>query len=392
MAGTLDEFATTGGAEHIPSTSLGYRIDFGAELWSPGLTTLVEDISGDLVTEGSSVSYQGNSPVRHTGSLRWGNEHDWVHNRLKLLCSLTSMRDGETRTYTLGYYIADTTSRVMDTDDAPVTTALYDLTTQLDSAIGQSYYVAAGTNAATAIVELLARQGQWGRFEPADARTPIVMDCLVTPTDAVLTKGRVWPISDANTWRRALNHLAAVGSYRQPWVNRQGVLVVDPQIGTSVSVVLPTGAFTVLGEGARYTNDIYQAPNQWIGVGATADAGSEPTVIVTAQDVEETRGAHSFERRGLRVVRKVYELDAAPDGASLDASTLTFQEQLRKLVTADREVTERVSFKCAPMPVFWHSDIIELTDLGLAGRWRVASWSLPFNGGDMSVEVIRVRA
>lgn len=398
MTGTLNELATQGGAEHIPSVSLNYQVDFSAELWSADLSTLVADISADLVVDGSVVSYDGSASPRHTASLRWGEDYsyrhsrpddpNWGQHRLKLLCSLTNLKDGEVRTYSLGYYFVETSSQVVRTVYDPTTTACYDLTTQLDTPIGHTWYAAGGTQVDDAIRDLLEAQGQWGRYAPAGAADPVTMGFRLSPTEAVLAGGRVWPLGEANTWRRVLNRLAEEGGYRMPWVDRDGVLVVDGQFGTAATVVLPISDWTVVREGARVTTNVHGAPNQWVGVGVVAD--SETTVIVTAQDVPAEVGAHSFEARGNRIVRKVYQLDQAEEDDTLSADAPAFQRHLTRLVSADREHTTTLDLRMAPMPVFWHSDIVEFWDAVGGGNWRVTKWSMPLDASDMSVTAVRI--
>lgn len=400
ISGTRESIRGAPGAEHISSVSLNYQVDFHAELWSPDLKSMAADISCDLSTSGSSISYTGDQEVRHTANLRWGRDHsydpdnpdkpDWGRNRLKLLCRLTNMKDDISYTYPLGFYFVESVSKVLDTADDPITTSCYDLTAQLDTTIGETYYVPDGTSIFSAIRELLSNQGQWGRYQASGVDTPTTMSYFISPSEANIEKGRVWQIDDNTTWRRVLNRLADEGGYRIPWVDREGTLIIDGQYGTATTVTLPTGGFTVLGEGSRYTTGIHKAPNQWIGIGVVAEERGKTGLIVSAQDINIADGLHSFEARGKRVVRRVYHLDIGDEEGELSADNTAFQRQMLRLVNADREETEKVDLKLAPMPVFWHSDVVEFDDLDIDGKWRVSNWSLPLDGSDMSVGAIRV--
>lgn len=393
MSGSLNQLSTAGGAEHIPSVSLDYAVDFHCELWSPDLAHMVEDISDSMSVEDSNISYQADADVRHSAQLRFDERHDWNGNRVKLLCSLTNHKDGEVRTYSLGFYFAEVTSQVLDSLSDPYTVELFDLTTQLDNPIGFSYYIANNSNIGEAIRSLLAAQSQWNRFLPDDANDPITVGYRISPTEAHLVNGRVWRLSEANTWRRVLNRLCDDGGYRSPWLDRDGQLVVEFQYGTAQTVVLPEDHFAVVAEGATLTTDIYRAPNQWIIVGVVAGeagGGGQPTTIIGYQDLDASAGPHSFEARGRRVVRKVYAVDVGADGTTVTASEESLQRHAARLVGQDKEANERVSFRMSPMPVLWHNDLIALPDYDLDGLWRVQSWRLPLDGGDMNVEAVKV--
>lgn len=396
--GTLTEISGTTTPDSVLADSLSYEIDFHAELWSPDLKAMLLDISSDLTTAGSTVSYDGNREVRHTATLRFGRDYsydetepnrpDWGRNRLKLLCSLTNAKTGKREVYSLGFYIVETTSKVLDSDDNTVTASCYDLTTQLDAPIGYSYVVEDGTPVFDAIRTVMEDQGQWGLYEPKDETVddPITLDYFLSPSDSNIVKGRVWGLGEESTWRRVLKELAAEGGYRNPWIDREGTLVIDGQYGTAPTVSLPHGDFSVFGEGSRVTTDVFEAPNQWIGIAVLGGEEGVYGLVSSLQDIELEKGAHSFEGRGKRVVRRVYQLDVTEEEGDVSTRTAAFKRQFTRLVNDDREVTRRVDFVCAPMPLFWHSEIVDLTNHGVDGKWRVTAWRLPLDGTDMTVQ------
>lgn len=398
---TLDWLDDRDTDEGISDGSLVYDIDLRAELWEPDLSAPFEDVSEWLSLTGSSITYADRAAVRHTARLRWSGTVDWNAYRIKLFVDVRDRESGSTHTAAMGVYAVDQWHETLGTDPATYETECVDLMALLDQPVGITYTVPTGTSYPVAIKDAVEAASQWNRFEPAGADAPVgpSVRVAVNDDDAYVVGSRIAPLGEQHTWLDIISHLCEGAGYRQPWIDRDGIIVVDAQRSTAETIQsYADSPLTVLAEGARVTTDLRLRPNQWVIYGELVEPTIEgpahaSTLLLTHTDLPAATGEHSFDARGRRVLRKVYALDAAAQRADLAAGyerSTAFTRAAARLIDADREATRRIAMRIAPTTRLWHDDVIWLRSAGGgSGYWRVTDWSLPFTGAPMTVRAVR---
>lgn len=407
MAGTLDALDDRDADETITRRALATKLDLRVELWHPDLSGPFEDISEWVSLTGSSLAYDDRASVRHTGTLRFDAEVDWNAYRLAVYVDIANVETGGTHTAAMGVYLVDGWRQVIGTEPRQYDVDIVDLMAVLDTPIGATYAVAAGTSYRQAIIDVAAAAGGWSRFEPAGAAAPLAppVEVAADTTDAYVVGSRIIELGGGHTWLDVLSHLAEGGGYRQPYSRRDGTIVVDAarELATTTTISSAT-AHPVVGVNIERTTDLRLRPNQWVIVGqvidpSVASPGQTETMLLTHTDLQTTTGEHSFTARGRRVVRRVYQLDApatSSDVAGGYERSSVFARAAARLVEADREAVESLRFSLTPTTTLWHNDVIELPEVaaaghfGVEGRWRVTDWQLPLDGRPMTVRATKV--
>lgn len=390
--------------------SLSMRVGLRATLLSPDMLP-VRDISYALIPEMCSISYDASRNVRTTAELTFNTDEDrhdfpldlwmprpkldWFGHRVLLTMVLTDEETGHVGYKNVGVYVIDQLRTSRDLGDSYFTAQAYDLFALLDTAVGYSFSVDEFTVISDSIREALASFGQWlpTEDEPSSMPpAPSTVDFSVAHADVRWLNSRVWRISEGMTWLRMIRQMCEEGGFRAPWMDRDGVLVVDRGGGLDTTIELPAGKFNVVGTEVSEEIDYWGQPTEWIFVAndphpkAPLPDGSVGFLRFTHTEVDE------FLRRGRRRVKRLVQSGAnyGPDDEESSAETFAveFQEQALREFDQDQAAKSRVRFTMIPNPDLWHADVVKLPHDGR--KWLVQRWDLPFDGQDMRVEAVEV--
>lgn len=387
--------------EHPISTSLDWTIELRATLLNPDLS-VKEDITKALVPEDCSIQYDVSRRIRSTAVLVTNREVDWFNHKVKLTMHITDNETGETRHGHLGVYIVETIQNSLDRNDEHITCQAYDLFSVMDTPIGFNYTIDENTTYPNAIRKVLDDMASWYGNQEAQPVSeydpPIGVPYSVSYGSSAIPPfiigSRVWLTSQSYTWLSVIETLAKEAGYRKPWINRDGIFVIDEAKDFSPNIVLPSGDYEVIDPEIDEVKDAWSQPNQWIMIAQTADpdvplpSGNDTitTYVRTNKHVSESIGSYS--ERGRRLVRSVQSwATVAKTQTELDDK---FERQARRIIEEEIQGGHRIKFKMVPNPGFWHNDIIQLPDVTGSDKWLVQKWSINFNGDNMNVEAIKV--
>jgi len=350
-------------------------VDVGADLLDAD-GTLLEDVSADVVPAGQIV-YGAYRTIHRTCQVQLARELSWGTVRLRPWMDLTA--GGVTVRTFLGVFLLDTPVRQVDESSDPVWQADgYDLLAALDSPVGATYQVAAGTGLQTAVEAAVAAAG---------VVAPVV---LTEVGDAPATaEGLTWALRDGVTWLRVVNDLLDQAGYRSLRADEAGRFRSQPYRPPTLRPVEwvydATASDTTVVPDAAVEQDLFDVPNRWVFWVDDPERG-EPTAGTTLYEVvNQSDGVTSIDQRG-RIISAVHATEAA-DFASLVAAGDAQVERARQS-SASATVT------VGPNPLHGHFDIVRLTwpAAGVAGRWQVVGWTLPLDGSDMTLELRKVDA
>ena len=354
-------------------------VDFGVELLDASLN-LVADISADVA--GGTVHRDNLAAVHGTVDLTISRQLAWGRDRVRPFMLLSSATAGVTRCrFNLGVYLLMTPATPLA--ETPITVAVvgYDQLHLLQDNIGDSYFVAAGSNVLTAVRAALTAAG---------ITAPVLLDS--TASASVLASDLAFPLtsSASPTWLQVVNALLATISYRGIWCDQDGNFRSEPYVNPSARPVewvfkvgdLLTG---VVATDRTVVSDVWGTANWWRFVAnGLAAAPLELVVGVSTNNGQYTvqntaTGLSSQASVGRIVHAPVRFLDAVND-ASLQA-------QGDAIVAADKRTTEVLTLKVSPMPIFWHFDVSVISDsaLGSDRKTQTRSWALPLDGSDADV-------
>jgi hypothetical protein len=331
---------------------------------------LVADISTDLA--GGDVSRQNFANVHGTCSLGLSRALQWGRDRVRPYMTLTGA--GVTARFNLGVFVMTTPAQPGKESPATFQVQGYDKLYLLDSPVGDTYQVIAGTNYLTAVTNVIAAGG---------GGTRVNLD--TTAAAKTLPADMVWPLQETTPakWLTVANDLLAAIGYRGLWVDQDGwyrssPYVLPAQRAMEWTFDLGNPRTNIVGEDRQLTQDLWSVPNWWRFIQRSTATGTAPTGTAGMYTVtNQSAGISSIDARG-RTVRKVLWLDAA-DQASLQA-------QGDVLVAADKQVAAVYDITTGPFPIAGHFDIATYSDSALGGSAKVQarSWKLPLDGSDMT--------
>ena len=334
----------------------------------------VEDLTPHLLRDRCVIERENCSVVHSTATIAVTKELDWTSVRLRM--SLSAMYEQGVETWPLGVYLLETPTYQTGSTPPIWQVDCYGLLTILDTPVGATW-TAEGTIAG-AIEELVS------------AANPTLESQLGSvPGD--LPSVRTWPIDESTTWLTILNELLSIASWRPAWITRTGELTSAPwyTLPDSLPVVrlTPNEAETILADPASHRVDLWGVPNRWV---VYADRANEDLPLPTIGDGIVVRdnlydGPASQASRS-RVVTRVVQSDAV-DQAALDSKAEQIQEE-------DSEPQRSLALTIAPGGWLWHRDTIEVTlpSINLTNQqFLVRSWSLPMDGGYMTVHADGIR-
>lgn len=344
--------------------SAALEVTFGCDLLDSS-DQLVEDISDSLRLDGSSISRNMNANIHGTCILNISEEFSWHSQRVRPWVTLVDQRTGETQKWNLGVYLCETPARVAG--ESPQTFYLegYDKLVLLQSPVGSTYTVAAGTSYVTAVGDVLTAAGISGYI-------------IDTSSAATVADEKVWPLHEDNTWLRVVNDLLGAIGYRAIYVDRDGVFrseaYVAPSGRTPVWAYDSTAANTIVEDGLLTESDLWQIPNRWVFYrdDPNITLPSEGAGIYTV--VNQSDGPTSIDQRG-RTITRVVPLDVANQTALVTRGS--------SIVEQDRQPLVHLDFSTSVNPLHWHGESFTMTspELGLtADVFSEQEWSIRFDG------------
>ena len=180
--------------------------------------------------------------------------------------------------------------------------------------------------------------------------------------------------SNATTWLRVINALAAPINYRGAWADLDGYFHLDPYLTPAARAAeftfdVDDPTKVIVARNRSRSLDINSVPNRWIFLQSNLGDGSGVPVLPTEgagqYTVQNTLdGLTSITARGgepIGVRTAVIPVDAA------DQTTLVQLGDQR--AAADRSQAAAFSWATSPFPAAWHEDVVPVFGPG-DGRWR----------------------
>jgi hypothetical protein len=389
-------------AEHL-------SVDAGLELLDAD-DVLIEDISADLIAEGSSIERNIYRTIHGTCSLNISRELVWGRQRLRpflLLSSDAPVRtsggpepllddddelllsdDGEPLLtddpyvhteptwyrFDLGVFLPSVPERVVASSPAVWSVQCFDKLDILNTPHGASYSLAVGDNVPDAVTALIMAAGE--------------SKVSIAPSDEAVTSDsdRMFSIVDEYTTLELCNLLLDSIGYRALFVDRAGVYRSEPSIEPSeLSTVWSYSAdspTTTVAEERSSASDYYQAANQIVGIRESVFSGFIPELgdgiyIQTNQ----SDGPISVDGRGGRIIRKVIRGEFV--------SQYAMERAVGDAMVAEKRLAGYIDMQVSPNPVHGHFDVVAYRDDAIPtnGRYLVTDWTLPLDASDMSLSL-----
>ena len=354
---------TTVDLVEAPVVGLSFGLDL---LDSSGV--FVADITTDLVGDGSTVARRADNTIHGTCQLVIARQLLWGSARVRPWVEVSA--EGETTTrWNLGVYALMTPARNAGEVPETFTVTGYDLLSHLNTPYGSTFAAAVSAVPLTLIATMLTAAGITNAIDQ-------------TAIGSVLATAMVWPLDEKNTTLAIINELLALIGYGPLWLDRDGRARSRPLDADDPTVwaYSADSATTTVGESRTLTADYWGVPNRWVFVrNGTTAVPSEGAGIYTVDNLAD--GPASQAGRGRIIIKPVW-LDAVSQTALVS--------QGDAIVAADKRVVSAVSFAATPNPEHWHNDRVTFTDAALslvASPFRLVGWSLPLNGGDMTLEL-----
>lgn len=347
-------------------------VSSGCELLDQALNVL-DDISDDLAA-GGSVSRNSYDTLHGKARLAITRELDWGQAIVRPYMVLS---DGATSAmFRLGAYFTNTP--VSSAGENPKTFQVdgYDILHGLASPVGESYAIEAGRSYLEVVTQILDEQG----FTAYDIDQSAAGVLAPTP--------RAWVLDNNITWLTLVNDMLASIGYQGVWSDWDGRLQLQPYTSplerSPEWVYDATSERTTIGPDRTMTTDYFEAANRWVfyrNNNVDDVAPVEGNGIYTY--VNQDQGPTSVTARN-RVWSHVEGLDVA------DHDSLVLEAQRR--IDVDLRLKTTFSMTTFPIPLQWHFDRGSLIDPDLTPTVEVmaTSWSLPLDGGDMSLELARL--
>lgn len=340
--------------------------------------TFVDDISGYLSEDGSSVSRDCNALLHGSCQLNLSTELRWGHDRVRpyVQCGSPELGLSGVR-FNLGVYIATSPSGVLGENPAKFSVTGYDKLFLLAQPIGDSVIAGQGADVLLTITQFIqAAVGEAAK---------IALDQAMA--GALLASDIVWPIAASNpaTYLDVVNDLLDAINYIPLYVDQDGFYTsrpyLDPQIATPEWIFSVQDKFrNIIADPRQVTRDTWGVPNWWRfvqnGLSVAPVEGAGQYTYIDTDDSPLT----SFAARGY-YVRKFGFLDAVDQGTLVGLS----QQQ----INSDRIVPESWSLPSGPLPQSGHFDIVEYIDKDIDGgvtsrKCQVQTWTLNLDGSEMA--------
>lgn len=361
------------------SRTTSLLVESGADRVTPDFQ--IAEPLADYVTGGSmSVAYDSTQPI--SGSVQVTMSVDnpvLLGDFFSPWMRLTDQDTGISATFRCGVYtLTSPQYNLGDLVDVPYTG--YDLCSLLDQPYPDSFYCGAGTSI-TDTVAALVRQIIPGA----------VFNITVSDQDT-LTTTVVYPLSNSSTtYLTIINGLLAAIGDDNLYTDWDGTFIIEPYVSplerNSEWYFDADDVAGNIGEDRTLQQDVYNVPNQWVFImanlsAAPVEGATQYTYTDLDPDSPSSIGGRSF------FWRKQYFVNATNYQALVQAGNAQ--------ITIDKAPAETITFTTSPLPIAWRWDQITYHDSALENvppsyfpfrRLVGKSWTLPFDGSDMSWSV-----
>lgn len=278
-----------------------------------------------------------------------------------------------TMRFNLGAYFLHTPDTDLSTSPPTYDVTGYDILSVLDDAIGDAYSIPAGVAYLDRVADILTARG--------------VTQYVIDPDAGgkTLQSAKVYTMDNNVTWLAVVNDLLAAVGYQGVWSDWNGYLrcqaYTTPSDRAPEWVLGVDDATNIIGQAVKRSHDFYDAPNRWVFYRANnTDSAAPVDGNGRYEFINVTVGETSQERRAGRTITKVVSVDAA-DQAGLVAAA-------QQTIDADMQIPTKFTFPISPFPLAWHFDKLTIADprFGAVQDVLGSSWTLPFDGSDMSYE------
>ena len=335
----------------------------------PGRTEfVVREADSNLVLGRLPVSAGGWSSVQFGFSLHWAEDQYpmfLVDDARYIIQIVLPAVDAEPLTagWQMGLWQPAHPGVNLDHTDI-VTVECQDAVALLDTPMGQSYSIQAGTNIGAALQQLLRTQGGIGLRSALPA---IAYEAANTPS---------WTATEDLSWLEVANEILEASAHTGLFTDREGRLTALPW--------RPVGEFQPewLFDGTDPLNWIAAAtelepesdvvPNHWLGVVDNPDSTLHNRTAEAENDSPSS--PWSIPSQGGRRITRILRVDAP----SLEALT----QAVRYAAERDTLRTLRLRVECGPLPHLWASPVVRVhfPELGVINRLGVCrEWQLPLD-------------
>jgi hypothetical protein len=346
-------------------------VDAGLELLDAD-DVLIDDISDDLITDGSEVSLGIYNTIHRTCTLNISRELAWGWQRLRPYLLLSS--DGTTHyRWNLGVFLPSVPERQVSTTPATWTVAAFDKLEVLNTPYGSAYSLAASTAILPAIEALITAAGE--------SKIRLDQTAVATVTSGV----RAFSLVDDWSTLGIVNDLLGSIGYEALSVDADGWFRAapyrSPEDRSTVWAYDADSSTTTVAEERSSIADYWQAANVIVAISDEPDS-TLPAIgagIYTVTNMSD--GPTSVDARGGRYIRRVIRGTYATQAALESAAT--------EALGAEKRVANYVTLSVSPNPIHGHFDVVALTDseIPVNGRFLVTNWELPLDGSDMSLSL-----
>lgn len=329
---------------------------------------LIEEITEDFVSDGSSVERGIYRTIHGTATLNISRELAWGSQRLRPYLLLSDDRVTWYR-WNLGVFLPTVPERVVG-DDPPVwSVQAMDKLDILNTPAGAAFSVSGGANVVSKVTALIEAAGE----------TAINID----PSSKTAGSARVYSMADGWTELGIINDLLDAIGFRALWVDRDGVYRSEPYRAPADLPVVwdysTASGTTTVAEDRTSIADYYLAANEIVGVrDVVADAlPADGAGLYTATN--QTDGLTSIAARGGRTIRRTVTGQFADHAALVTA--------VDAALDTEKRVANYVNINVSPTPVHGHFDVVNYRDDAIAvnGRMVVTDYTLPLDGSDCSL-------
>lgn len=346
-------------------------IEAGCELLGDS-NQVIEDITDDLVEDGSFVSWDNRDTLHGSCTLNLRRALDWGRDRVRPYT--VHSQNGASARFNLGVFILTRPDENRGEDPVTYSAQGFDLLDRMQATgPADTYVVEAGTtyfDAAQAVVaasgigvQLLLDSGAQAKVVPAT---------------------RVWVlIPQPPSWLRILTDLLGEIAYDPPWADPDGNIRSRPHQETAARAPewdLDTGNVhtNIVAPERNVALETGEVANSWRFVRSNAEVTPIEGGGIYTPPVNQSDGPNSIDALGI-VVPKIVFVEAA-DQASLVAEG-------DRIVAADKASARTISLSINPLPLMGAHDVFTFTDAGDTEKIAAASWTLNLDGSNGALQL-----
>jgi hypothetical protein len=332
----------------------------------------VEDISADLVLQGSSTEHDTERTLKGSCLLNIARDIPWGSARLQPFLLVSS--DGSTfYRQNLGTFLPSTPERRIGEIPAVWECFGFDKLVVLNTPHGSTFSLAAGAPIIPAIEALITGAGE----------TKVAIDqtsVAVTAPAAI-----VLPLSDELTTLQIIRQLTDALGYGPLRADREGWFRSSPYVSPPNLPIVWTynadSSSTTVGQERTSSSDYYLASNQIVGINDNP-ASSIPTDGAGIKILSnQSDGLTSIDGRGGSTNRRIVRGTFASQAALETAVDQAYDEESR--------VARLFRLSVSPNPVHGHRDVVSFVDSSVPvdGRMLITDYVLPLDGSDMTINL-----